>query len=115
MDVTDIRVFAPSKDYETSKAFYSEIGFKPEYVSEQLTLFQNGECSFFLQDFYEKTLAKNFMLQVCVSDIKAAFEICNQSQHKTKISQVQQERWGQLFFLWGPVGELLQITQLNSD
>jgi hypothetical protein len=115
MDVTDIRVFAPSKDYKISKAFYSEIGFKPEYVSEQLTLFQNGECSFFLQDFDDVRLAKNFTLQVCVSDIKAAFELCSQSQHKTKISPVQRERWGQLFFLWGPVGELLQITQLNSN
>ena len=28
MNVTDIKVFVPSKDYEISKSFYKEIGFK---------------------------------------------------------------------------------------
>jgi len=37
MDVVDIKAFVPSKDYEISKAFYSEIGFESEFVSEDLT------------------------------------------------------------------------------
>ncbi|ELV8719589.1 hypothetical protein QNE87_004242 [Vibrio vulnificus] len=114
MNVVDIKAFIPSKDYETSKSFYSEIGFKSEYVTDDLTLFQNGECLFFLQRFYTQDLANNFMLQICVSDIKEAFELCSISKCKTKISPIQQENWGRVFYLWGPVGELLHITELGS-
>ena len=112
MDVTDIKAFVPSKDYEVSKAFYSEIGFEPEFVTDDLTLFQNGDCLFFLQRFFNEQLAQNFMLQICVSDIHAAFNLCSRSIYKTKISSVSEESWGKVFYLWGPAGELLHITQL---
>jgi hypothetical protein len=114
MDVTAIRAFIPSEDYDVSKAFYSEIGFRSEDVSDDLTLFQNGQCHFFLQRFYNQQLADNFMLQICVSNIDAAFELCSSSVHKTKISAIQQEPWGKVFYLWGPVGELLHITELAA-
>lgn len=115
MNVTDIRPFIPSKDFEVSTAFYEEIGFVPEYVTEDLTLFNSGDCYFFLQRFFDEGLARNFMLQVCVTDIEDTYQRCSCSQHKTKITPVQQERWGKVFYLWGPVGELLHITQLNGE
>ena len=114
MDVIDLKAFIPSKNYEVSKSFYAEIGFSSQYVSEDLTLFQNGDCCFFLQRFYNEELASNFMLQICVSDIHGAHHLCSNSQHKTKITGIQQESWGKVFYLWGPVGELLHITQLGS-
>jgi formyltetrahydrofolate synthetase len=114
MDVIDIKAFVPSEDYEISKSFYSEIGFNSEYVTDALTLFENGDCLFFLQRFYNEELSNNFMLQICVTDIYEAHEICSNSKNKTKITPVQQESWGKVFYLWGPVGELLHITQLGS-
>ncbi|TMO87087.1 lactoylglutathione lyase [Pseudoalteromonas spongiae] len=114
MDVIDIKTFIPSKDYEVSLSFYAEIGFKSEYVSEDLTLFENGDCLFFLQRFYNEELANNFMLQICVADIYDAFELCSNSKYKTKISPIKQMPWGNVFYLWGPSGELLHITQLGS-
>lgn len=114
MQVTDIKCFIPSKDYTVSKAFYTEIGFKPEYVTNDLTLFINGDSEFFLQRYYQQQLAENFMLQICVEDIESAFGLCSASKHKTKISPVQNEPWGRVFYLWGPVGELLHITQLHN-
>lgn len=114
MDVIDIKAFIPSEDYEVSKSFYSEIGFTPQYVSEDLTLFQNGACFFFLQRFFNADLATNFMLQLCVPDIESAYSLCLQSKHKTKITPIQQEAWGKVFYLWGPVGELLHITELSG-
>lgn len=113
MDVTDIKAFIPSKDYKVSQAFYTEIGFHPEFVSDDLTLFQNGDCLFFLQRFYHKALASNFMLQLCVSDIDAAYGLCSKAQYKTKISAISLEPWGKVFYLWGPSGELLHITELQ--
>lgn len=114
MNVTDIKVFVPSKDYEVSKSFYAEIGFEPKFVTDDLTLFQNGACSLYLQRFYNQELADNFMLQVCVSDIEEAFNVCSSSEYKTRITSIQQEAWGKVFYLWGPAGELLHITKLSS-
>ena len=113
MNVTDIKVFVPSKDYEISKSFYSEIGFKAEFITDDLTLFQNGACSLYLQRFYNQELADNFMLQICVSDIEEAFDVCLSSEHKTSIMPIQQEAWAKVFYLWGPAGELLHITEFD--
>lgn len=113
MNVTDIKVFVPSKDYEISKSFYTEIGFKPKYVTDDLTLFQNGASFLYLQRFCNQELADNLMLQICVSDIKEAFDVCSGSEHKTRITPVQNEVWGKVFYVWGPVGELLHITEFD--
>lgn len=115
MDVTGIKAFVPSKDYELSQRFYTEIGFESEYVSEELTLLRNGKSELFLQRFYDKALAENFMLQICVSDIEIAYERCAKSQYKTKVSAIQREAWGEVFYLWGPSGELLHVTQLRHS
>ena len=79
---------------------------------EIIKLFKNGDCLFFLQRFYNEELAKNFMLQICVEDIEEAHELCLKSEHKEKISPISDERWGRVFYLWGPSGELLHVTQL---
>ncbi len=114
MVVTDIKAFVPCKDYDVSQAFYQEIGFSLAYVSDDLTLCENGECAFFLQRFYQQDLANNFMLQICVEDIDTTFQRCNTSTNKTKITPVQQASWGKVFYVWGPSNELLHITELNA-
>lgn len=113
MHVTDIKAFVPSKNFSISREFYSEIGFIESPISDDLTLFHNGDCWFFLQRFFNKELAANFMLQICVEDIDTAFERCTKSQHKTKISPISDETWGRVFYIWGPAGELLHFTQLK--
>jgi hypothetical protein len=112
MNVQNIKTFVPCKDFQVSQAFYTEIGFKGQKASDQLSLYQNGDALFFLQDFYNEELANNFMLQICVDDIHTAYDICSKAQHKTKISDISEERWGKVFYLWGPSGELLHITEL---
>ena len=114
MNVTDIKVFVPSKDYEISKSFYLEIGFKAEFITDDLTLFQNGTCALYLQRFYNQELADNFMLQICVSDMEEAFNICSSSKYKMRITSIEQQAWGKVFYLWGPAGELLHITEFES-
>jgi hypothetical protein len=114
MNVDDIRAFIPCKHYENSKTFYTELGFLGVHVTDDLTLFESGECSFFLQRFYNKELAENLMFQLIVLDIDSAFKIADQTQYKTKITPIQQEHWGKVFYLTGPSGELWHVTQLVS-
>ncbi|MEM7358379.1 MAG: lactoylglutathione lyase [Pseudomonadota bacterium] len=114
MIVNDIKAFVPCKDYQVSISFYKEIGFNAEQASDDLTLLENGDCFLFLQRFYNAELADNFMLQVCVDDINTAHDLCSKSVHKRKISPIKKEPWGEVFYLWGPSGELLHITQLRT-
>ena len=68
----------------------------------------------FLQRFYNKHLAENLMLQICVLDIESTFNIENVARHTQKITPVKDEPWAKVFYLWGPVGELLHVTQLDN-
>ena len=112
MKVSDIRPFIPSKDYQTSIEFYSDLEFSSDYVTDDLTLFENGNCTFFLQRFYNQQLCENLMFQMCVVDIESTFKVANSARHKQKITAIENERWGKVFYLWGPSGELWHVTQL---
>lgn len=115
MKVDDIRVFVPSKDYEVSRSFYVALGFSMEFVSEDLSLFENGDCSFFLQRFYNKDLAENLMLQLSVIDIQDVYnDIKKLNGFDVKFEGIKRERWGNVIYLWGPSGELWHITEFNE-
>jgi hypothetical protein len=115
MEVNDIRVFVPSKDYEISKEFYQALGFRMQYVSEELSIFECGACIFFLQNFCNQELAKNLMLQLIVADIGDALEIISNIKTKgIRYEPIVKEHWGQVIYLWGPSGELWHVTQLAN-
>ena len=113
MQVDDIRVFIPCKSYEQSQRFYKALGFKIEDASNDLCVCTFGECTFFLQRYYNKTFAENLMLQICVLNIDLAYQSANSALHKQKITGIKTEHWGKVFYIWGPSGELLHITQLG--
>ncbi len=115
MQVQDLRVFIPSKDYQESQSFYQALGFKMEYVSDDLSIFQSGECSFFLQKFYNKEFANNLMIQLSVPNIDEAFKVISSIEGvNLRYEAIKQERWGQVIYLWGPSGELWHVTEFNS-
>ena len=61
--------------------------------------FENGEFFFYLQRFYNKQLAKNLMLQICVLDIDLAFKKVNAARHKQKMTPIKDEPWAKVFYL----------------
>jgi len=112
--VDDIRVFIPSKNYEISKSFYQALGFEMDFVSDDLSLFQNGGCTFFLQRFYNEELASNLMFQLSVLDINEAFEVISTLEHLgIKYEPIKIEAWGKVIYLWGPSGELWHVTEFT--
>lgn len=114
MKVDDIRVFVPSRNFDESKAFYSELGFAKEHINDELVLFTSGECSFFLQRYYHEEFAKNLMLQLTVLDIEDTFKlVSNLDGFEIRHSQLRVEPWGRVFNLWGPSGELWNITEFD--
>lgn len=115
MKFNSIRVFIPSKNYEISKSFYQALGFQMNYVTDDLSLFENGECTFYLQRFYNEELAKNLMFQLSVLDINEAFDvISNLGNFDIKYEPIKIEPWGKVVYLWGPSGELWHVTEFSN-
>ncbi len=114
MQVDDIRVFVPCKNYQQSCDFYQALGFNVEPASADLSIATSGECSLFLQRYYNQEFAENLMLQVCVLNINEAFNTISKLTHfDIRFEGIKQEPWGKVIYLWGPSGELLHITELN--
>ncbi len=71
MDTVEIKAFVPAKDFELSKRFYVDLGFEVASSSDGVAYLHAGDCSFLLQDFYEKAHAENFMMHLLVTDVDA--------------------------------------------
>lgn len=116
MQVKDIRVFIPSKDYEESRSFYKALGFNLADASRDLTICESGRSTFFLQRYFNQEFAENLMLQLIVADIEQAFKtISGIKGFNTRYEPIKDEPWGRVIYLWGPAGELWHITQLSSQ
>jgi catechol 2,3-dioxygenase-like lactoylglutathione lyase family enzyme len=64
------RAFLPTKDFDTSKAFYIELGLTL-VLEVDVAIFSTGESEIILTRFYQKEYAENFMMQVLVDDLDA--------------------------------------------
>jgi len=71
METVEIKAFVPARDFELSKAFYTDLGFEVAYSSEDLAYLKAGECAFLLQALYVKEHATNFMMHMLVEDVDA--------------------------------------------
>ena len=64
--------FVPSgPQYETSRRFFSELGFEEQWESAGYAGFKNGDAQFILQRFDDSGFASNFMLTIAVADLDA--------------------------------------------
>ncbi|MEJ7559981.1 MAG: hypothetical protein WKF66_16835 [Pedobacter sp.] len=57
-----IRSFLGSKDFDTSRSFYRDLGFKETALSANLSVFKTGDLAFYLQDYYAKEWIENTMI-----------------------------------------------------
>ena len=116
MQVEDIRVFVPSKDFEKSKLFYKVLGFKLTFESGDVAEFENGECSFLLQNFYNEEFASNLMLQLVVSSVEGVHkELKELPDMFHRFEEPKEVPWGKVLYLWGPSGELWHITEFSDQ
>ena len=112
----ELKAFIPSKDFETSKNFYSEIGFSKASDEGGIAYFHFGGCSFLLQDFYDKSLAENLMMHLLVEDVKSWYEQITKSgvaeRYHVNFSGITKQPWGILdFVIHDPSGVLWRFGQ----
>lgn len=68
--VIALRPFVPAKDFDVSKRFYSDLGFRTEEIAPALVEMHLGNYSFLLQDFYVPEYAGNFVMHMLVDNVQ---------------------------------------------
>ncbi|MEL6588548.1 MAG: VOC family protein [Bacteroidota bacterium] len=117
LTATDIKVFVPAKDYQQSMRFYQALGWKLLADHGKVAVMELGGVRFFLQDYYQKAWAHNFMLYINVEDVQAWYEhaksvIENGAFGEAKIKAPEQQAHGDIVcYVWDPGGALLHFAQ----
>ena len=74
LNVSELKVYVPAKDFEMSKEFYRELGFEVMEAWGGNFDCRLGPTIFRLQNYYVKDWAENLMLQFAVDDARAWYE-----------------------------------------
>ena len=117
--VQAMRPMVPAKDYETSKRFYLDLGFRPRQLGERLFEMQLGTFSFILQDYYVKDWANNFVMHVLVTDLDRWWQHISgldlPGRYAVKTLPPKQESWGMVAGVIDPCGVLWRFTQAQTS
>ena len=114
--VKALRPFVPAKDFEISKKFYADIGFRVEPLGDSIAAMHLGSHSFLLQDYYAKEWADNFVLHMFVDDLDAWWEHLSSlnlvSRYGVRSPRAPKlESWGlTVAYMFDPAGVLWHIA-----
>jgi catechol 2,3-dioxygenase-like lactoylglutathione lyase family enzyme len=118
--VRALRPFLPARNFELSKRFYTELGFRVEPLASDLAEMHLGSHSFLLQNYFVDAWAANFMMHVLVTDLDnwwkhiAALDLTSryavESPRAPKL-----EPWGlSVAYVFDPSGVLWHFAKLPS-
>jgi catechol 2,3-dioxygenase-like lactoylglutathione lyase family enzyme len=114
-----IRPFIGSKDFETSRRFYRELGFEEVTLGNNMSVFKTGELAFYLQDAYVQDWIDNTMLFLEVDDaVRYYNELLTldltSKYSGVKLTPVRNEDWGRECFLHDPSGILWHFGEFYT-
>lgn len=115
-----IMPFIGSLDYQTSRKFYSEIGFNVEDGEKHCKVNINENLSFWLQNYTNKEWLDNSMIFLDVPDLEylkrklKQLEIENNYKN-VRISESKKYNWGNEFFMHDPSGILWHFCEFRSN
>ena len=74
-EITNLKVYVPAKNFDTSCRFFEALGFKPTPAYGRTMDFELNGQQFRLQDFYNKDWAENFMILISTPDVEAWYQL----------------------------------------
>ena len=109
--IKNLRTFLPSKDYDLSRRFYQKMGFTETWHSPEMSVYQLGDFSFYLQKFYVEDWANNFMMFVETDNCDEWWAYMESLNLKEKFPTIKlippkSEAWGRECMLIDPTGVL---------
>ncbi|MCR5862717.1 glyoxalase [Flavobacterium sp. J372] len=114
-----LRPFIGSKDFETSRSFYCDLGFEEFVIDPKMSVFKMGEQAFYLQDYYAEDWVGNTMLFLEVENVDIAYreiEALNlpAKYEGVRLIPIKNLDWGREFFLYDPAGILWHIGEFKD-
>ncbi|REG97900.1 VOC family protein [Flavobacterium aquicola] len=114
-----IRPFIGSKDFDLSRSFYRDLGFKETALGNNMSVFQMEKLSFYLQDAYVKDWIDNTMIFLEVEDVdlfwNSILELELTAKYKEiRLVPIKVLDWGREFFITDPAGVLWHIGEFNK-
>jgi len=106
-----IRTFIGAKDFNLSRAFYNDLGFKEKCISSDMSYFSADKLGFYLQDAYVKDWIDNSMVFLEVDNVARYYKELEalELHHKydrVRLSGIVKNDWGEECFLHDPSGVL---------
>ena len=114
-----IRSFIGSKNYNTSRNFYKDLGFEEIITSKKMSYFHMGAFGFYLQDAYVKDWIDNSMIFFEVDHLESTLEYIQslkltEKYENVRLSRIVYNDWGNEFFLHDPCGLLWHFGKFNA-
>ena len=114
----DVKVFVPTKDFDLSIDFYTTLGWTCNWSEDHgLAEIELAGVRLYLQKFYAKEWAENFMIYVVVDDATAWFEHISAKIEAgnfagARVNPPKQEPYGAIVtYAWDPCGVLIHFAQ----
>lgn len=117
MKAVKLRPFVPSgEDFPLAIRFYKDLGFEQIYDSPDLAIFKVDELEFFLQNYVNRELQENYMLELCVHDLDGWWQRIQDSgvleKYSVRAKAPQLQPYGRrAIHLIDPAGVLWHITE----
>jgi catechol 2,3-dioxygenase-like lactoylglutathione lyase family enzyme len=118
--VKSIRPFIGSKNYEKSRAFYNDLGFKEVVIEPKMSLFIVKEnLAFYLQNAYVKDWIENTMIFLEIENAETFYEELKnknltEKYKDVRLSHIKKWDWGKEIHLLDPAGILWHFGNFNK-
>ena len=115
-----IRPFIGAKNYEISRNFYRDLGFKEKVLSSNLSYFDSNGLGFYLQNAFVKDWIDNTMVFMEVENVQEFYDELIKlelpSKYETvKIVPVKELDWGKECFVHDPSGVLWHFGEFYAN
>lgn len=113
-----LRPFIGAKDFEVSRSFYRDLGFKETVISHDMSVFQSGTNTFYLQKYYNKDWVNNTMIFMEVDNVVRFWDelitLDLPAKYKNvRLTPIRNEDWGSECFVHDPSGILWHFGEFK--
>jgi len=115
-----IRPFIGAKNFETSRRFYSDLGFTESVLSDGMSYFCSGNFGFYLQSAFVKDWVDNTMVFMEVENVNqfwqelVALDLPSKYE-EVRIVPVRELPWGRECFVHDPSGILWHFGTFTGN